>query len=427
MFNHKLFKKNIDIAIKIAATGFAYKTFYSNLSPAVPNDWVPASKELSDEVNLQAQTMGIKQPVTVYTSNATSGATVGVNGPGKWNSMSVAINPSKPNNRFIMSHELAHLKNNDYLATNLIVMTGFHMVFLNVPAIAPLLFVGAAMLTYGRYYEKRADLTAAEHLNNIEIAGVIRNFSNERADMLKYRNTPGEKLWFDIIKKLKISTSGDHLFCSDFPFLDVHPSHSSRIDYLKKFIDQRKEEDPNIEFAYQTAENGPLTEVSLTREQSLLLRTIIQNSPKKDAYNTLGRIVLLAGNTKGNVRLFHYGENSPIPFDFDPEVIKNQQLLPAIIETILHSPARTSTPLEISSSIPLHADYMLEVNKAIRVALNIAPEEQLHIIYVSDSHTSTLDNSKQYFVAYTGKQLSLTSDRCFEPPVTAENTRPSPC
>ena len=138
------------------------------------------------------------------------------------------------------------------------------------------------------------------------------------------------------------------------------------------------------------------------------------------------RIEILAGNTRGNVRLFHYDNHSPIPYDFDPEDIKNQQLLPAIIETIMYSPRRAMKLVELSNFTPSYAEEViaketiLEFYKESGGEFNIAPEEQLHIMNARDR----LDKSIQYFVVYSGKQLSLTSDRCFEPPVTAGNTRP---
>lgn len=254
MFYQKFFG-NREKLIKLTATAALYDTSYSGLYPPEPKNALPASTALSKRVNLQARRMGVNNPIKVYTSKNNSGQMMGVNGPGKWNSMLMILDQEteKNHDRFIMSHEIAHAKHNDILMKNLIALAGIPLSFLNISIIFAVLVAWGAPLAYSRYAEKRADLTAAAHLKNIEIAQKIRFFHEIRSENLNYRNSPSKQPWDNIKKKLTISSTGDPLLNFTFPFIDTHPSYTSRINYLTKFIEQRPDNDPITYHNHQTS------------------------------------------------------------------------------------------------------------------------------------------------------------------------------
>jgi len=174
---------------------------------------------------------------------------------------------------------------------------------------------------------------------------------------------------------------------------------------------------PQIEVSYQTEEKGMFTHVLLTREQSTLLRELIQNSPKQDIFKTLTKIVLLAGDSTGNVQLFTEGKPIPKPYNFDPSVIKDKQLLPAIIETIMFSEKRMTYHFAMSNL--LITDDKLEtamrVETEARESLGISPEVSLNILKFEYSPAVTVDGFEHYYLIYPNKgTLNLTSQQCFE-------------
>jgi hypothetical protein len=187
--------------------------------------------------------------------------------------------------------------------------------------------------------------TSAQDYQDIQVMNAIDKLRHDQEDMFRYPNFPSEN-------------SKDHL--------------------------------PQIEVSYQTEEKGMFTHVLLTREQSSLLRELIQNSPKQAIFKTLTKIVLLAGDSTGNVQLFTEGGSFPKPYNFDPSVIKDKQLLPAIIETVMFSDPKTIYVLGISNL--LITDDKLEtamrVENEARESLGISPEVSLntHLTHGSLPH-----------------------------------------
>lgn len=237
---HQLFKNNLN---HVVATVAVYGAIYIDLYHNTPNNIVPASHQLYERVNLQAQKMGVKAPLKVYVSKTDTGQAVGINAPGRWNSAAIILNEDaeQNHNRFIMSHEIAHVKNNDYLKSRLIALVGFHLCCLDIPLMYPIFFMWGASLAYIRYAEKNADKTAVTYVSNTEAIEMIGFFSESKQTQLNYRNARSHYYFENIKKKLEFSSSGELLFRPIFPFIDLHPSWQSRIHFLEKWLEQHQE------------------------------------------------------------------------------------------------------------------------------------------------------------------------------------------
>jgi len=418
MFKLKLPKKNIENLISLGAfTALSY-SLYSGFFPSLPKGSTPVTPEMEAEINARAQKMGLTKPIKIYTTkDENDGECKGVNLPGL-NTLQLMLGKDRQNQPFVISHELAHAKHNDKLMTLIIAIIGvMGSPFMGKRTYHHFCFsigVLASCLAYVRQAEKKADLTAAKHCKNIEIAAFINELHNVRDNALTNRNRSSPRLFDNIKKKIFITSTGDNTF-------DLHPSHTARIEYLTQIINQRQDDDPNIEVYYQTNENAPFIKVTLTDEQSALLREIIHTSPKNNIYRTLTNIVLLAGDIKGNVQLYQCGECNPQPFDFEPGDIKDLQLLPAILKTIMFAPKRTHAIANLQDD----AITELYENKDLKEQLNMLPDQKLNILKVINSPVAKIDESKSLYHLYPASQpLNLKeSNLCFEAPVTTNGIR----
>ncbi len=248
---HQFFTQNITKLNKVLTyTGTAYLIYGQGKNLYTPpENTLPASKELIDEVNQQAQKMGVNRPIKIYSSNKSSSHFEGVNGPTVFNSMSIILEKDieqAPSKNFAIAHEIAHAKYNDALIVSAILSAASYPFTKGIVTPPKALWMSPGFITlyaflaiigYLRYAEKRADLTAAEHVSNKDIKGFIQRLEKVRTENLEYRNSDEDKD-MEIIKKIYITSSGESFF-------DTHPFHSTRIEYLTKFIEQRNGREPN--------------------------------------------------------------------------------------------------------------------------------------------------------------------------------------
>ncbi len=220
-------------ACSLTASNF-YKIYKRVNAPILET---PASEEFSVKVNADAKKVGITESIKVYQSEEGSYFT-GLNVSGIFNNMSITIQKGDEE-PFTIAHELGHAKANDCLyfnALDSLTPLPFFLYFKNVKA-ACLLYatIYLSKFYYTNQAEKRADLFAAQHCNNEEINDFINELTTEQKRIIEYRNTKGDRLF-----KTMFTPSGDR---RSFLY-HVHPTHSTRIDYLNRFMKVRDETDP---------------------------------------------------------------------------------------------------------------------------------------------------------------------------------------
>lgn len=294
----------IKFMLKVSASLAYWRNSYQKLYARLPTNVTPAPEELARKINNDAQKMGITRPLNVYQGKDGSSWFGGVNAPGKWNYMNIVISEGDKRNTFAQFLALAYAKENHLLYETAIESLLPFCLFMptkmrRICAIGLLL----AQHKYSYQAQERADLTAAKYCNNLEINAFVQELESDRKDIIKLRNHPDNKEL-----KLKYNANGDLRFSYFAPY----PAHSKREDYLTQFIKDRGDMDPPLQ-VYYSLENQDKTLVPLflTQEQSAALRQIMWDSPKRDLYKALEKIVIYPNRTNAIVQLFDCGSDHP--------------------------------------------------------------------------------------------------------------------
>jgi hypothetical protein len=155
-----------------------------------------------------------------------------------------------------------------------------------------------------------------------------------------------------LITKLYSTVDGDVMLVPLPPFVDTHPTHSTRIQYLTNFIEQNLPCEL-IKVSIQK-ENDSCEERTLSIDDSQIIRTIIKNSAKNIIFGPLEKIVIVPDAPYCNVRLYYHGDSKHFsPYDFDESVLKENTIdIIGIIKTIMAKETKKYGYFTVSDNCP---------------------------------------------------------------------------
>lgn len=317
----KLINQFTHLCSKSTAARFAYilsagafaKVLYAGCNSLIRQPESPlADTDTTRMINQRAKEMNIRAPIKVYMNRDRRAF---ASGEVILSSAAISLDIDDKNNEFVVLHELAHLKHHDALRRVTIDITSIalSLLFLNTNKLGYgllLLCTTAYSFLQSCRAEERADQEAIQYCSYQGLAQGISFFENSRLTN-KFRREKSIRNASTLMKPLQqltTSEEGDINFILRYPFFDVHPTDSKRIDAIKKALTARQNEAPLVTIYWQDSANKCPAQIEI---DGMSLREIIMQSNKQENYVALDKIILKPYRKNANVEFYTFGEDKP--------------------------------------------------------------------------------------------------------------------